>query len=183
MDWEKIILYGVIGLVVSFMMSYMNKGASQKIEENENGEIELQMNKLYQIIAYISIAIAIVFIIAAVYYQDNEIYLVSGLMLLLFGGLGVLVLMYYRNHKLKFGEERLVVQNWKGQKTELKWTEINHVKFNPFSGYLKINSLTKSLTIHQHLIGLRSFIEKMEEKTKWKAAELNLPIKMNKKSE
>ena len=54
MDWEKIILYGVIGLVVSFMMSYMNKGASQEIEENENGEIELQMNKLYQIIAYIS---------------------------------------------------------------------------------------------------------------------------------
>lgn len=178
MDWEKVIFYGIIGIAVSLAMNFMNKGASQNIRENENGEIELRMNKLYQILGYLCIGITTIFVLAAIYYQDEEMYLIGGIMFLLFGGLGLPILMYYNNHKLRFNDDRILVHNWLGKSNEIKWSEIDSIKFNPFSGYLKINGLNKKLTIHQHLVGLKEFLKRMEEKTKWKVSELKLPIKM-----
>lgn len=176
MDWEKVILYGLIGLAVSLTMNYMNKGASQEIAKNMNGEIELRMNKLYQILGYVSICFASIFVITALYYQEKELYIIGVLMLFLFGGLGIPCLMYYQNHKLQFNDERIIVQNWRKKVEEITWGEINEIKFNPFSGYLKIRGLNKIITIHQHLVGLKEFTNKMEEKTNWKTSELKLPI-------
>lgn len=177
MDWEKVITYGLIGLAVSLAMNYMNKGASQEIAKNPSGEIELRMNKLYQILGYLSIGFASIFVIAALYYQEKEMYIIGMSMLLLFGGLGIPCLMYYQNHKLKFDDEKIVAQNWRKKIEEITWREIDEIKFNPFSGYLKIRGLNKKMTIHQHLVGLKEFTNKMEEKTKWKAKELKFPIK------
>lgn len=177
MDWEKVITYGLIGLAVNLAMRYMSKGASQEIDKDMNGDIELRMNKLYQIVGFVSIGFALIFVIAALYYQEKEMYMIGTAMLLLFGGLGLPCLMYYQNHKLKFNDTRIIAQNWKKKTGEITWTEIDDIKFNPFSGYLKIFGLNKKLIVHQHLVGLKAFTKKMEEKTKWKASELKLPIK------
>ena len=177
MDWEKVIMYGLIGLAVSLAMNYMNKGASQEIEKSTNGEIELRMNKLYQILGYLSIGFASSLVIAALFYQEQEMYIVGIAMLLLFGGLGIPCLMYYQNHKLRFDDEKITVQNWRKKIKEIAWREIDDIRFNPFSGYLEIRGLDKKMAIHQHLVGLKKFTDKMEEKTKWRTSELKLPIK------
>lgn len=135
------------------------------------------MNRFYQILGYISIGFASIFVIAALYYQEKEMYVMGLAMLLLFGGLGIPCLLYYRNHKLKFNDDKITVQNWRKKNQEISWAEIDEIKFNPFSGYLKLRGVNRKLTIHQHLVGLKEFIKKMEEKTKWKASELKLPIK------
>ena len=176
MDWSKIITYGLIGLAVSLAANYMNRGTNQEIAKNSNGELELSMNKLYQILGYASIGFASI-LIAVLFYQETEMYMVKILIILLFGGLGVACLMYYQNHKLKFNDERIIVQNWRKKIEEIAWDEIDKIKFNRFSGYLKIRGLNKKMSIHQHLVGLKNFTNKMEEKTKWKTSELKLPIK------
>ncbi len=178
MDWEQFIFYGLIGFAVSFTLNYMNEGASRKIEKNKNGETELRMNKLYQILGYTCIVMTSIFLVAALYYQDRELYLIGGIILLIFGGLGVSLLMYYRNHRLIFNDQRIIVYNWRGKPKQLNWNEIEQIKFNLISGYLKVTSNATKLIIHQHLVGLKVFLKKMEEKTKWKAEELNLPINM-----
>ncbi len=177
MDLEKVITYLSVTLAVSLAMNYLNRGASQEIEQSKNGEIELRMNKLYQILGYVCIGFASIFVMAALYYQEKEMYVIGIVMLILFGGLGISCLMYYQNHKLTFDDEKITVQNWRKKIEEIKWGEINEIKFNPFSGYLNIRGLNKKMTIHQHLVGLKAFAKKMEEKTKWKTSELKLPIK------
>ena len=177
MDWEKIIFYGLVGIAVSFAMNYLNKGANQNVEKRKNGDIELGMNRLYQTLGLAGVGSAVVFIAVALFIHEKEVYIISTLMVLLFGGLGVPCLMYYKNHKVTFNDKTISVQNWKGKTNNITWTEINRIKFNPFSGYLKIYGLDKKLTIHQHLVGLKEFVKKMEEKTKWKANELKLPFK------
>ena len=72
---------------------------------------------------------------------------------------------------------RVAVQDWRKRIEIIRWEEINEITFNPFSGYLKIRGINKRITVHQHLVGLKEFTNKMEEKTKWNASELKLPIK------
>ena len=50
MDWDNIIMYGLIGLAVSLSLSYMNKGTNQSVGRNAEGFVELRMNKFYQIL-------------------------------------------------------------------------------------------------------------------------------------
>ena len=177
MDLGKVIAYVLIGMAVTLVINYMNKGASQEIEKGLNGEVELRMNKFYQTLGYVSIGIALIFILIALYYQETEMYIIGVLMLLLFGGLGLFCLMYYRNHRLNFNDEKIIVHNWRRKIEEISWGEIDEIKFNPFSGYIKVRGLNKNLRIHQHLVGLKEFTESMEKKTKWKASKLKLPSK------
>ena len=172
MDWEKVLTYVLSGLAVSLVLNYMNKGASQGIASGLNGQIALRMNKLYQILGYVSIGIALIFVVAALYYQEKGMYIIGILMLFLFGGLGILCLMYYQNHKVEFDDKKITVQNWRKKIEEITWDEINDIKFHPFSGYLRLRGLNKEMAIHQHLVGLKEFTNKMEEKTKWKTKEL-----------
>lgn len=45
MEWENFITYGLIGLVVSLALNYMNKGASQEIEKDTDGEVYLDKRR------------------------------------------------------------------------------------------------------------------------------------------
>ena len=177
MDWEQIITSGLIGITITLVFSYMNNGANEEIEIQSNGDIELRMNKFYHILGYLSIGFASIFVMAALYYQDKEMYILGFAMLLLFGGLGLLILMYYLNHKLMFNEDKIIVHNWRREVQEIYWTEITEIKFNAFSGYLKINGRNKNLKIHYHLVGLKEFTKRIDQKTKWKSSNLNLPFK------
>lgn len=176
MDWEKVVTQGLIVLAVSLAMGYMNKGASKEIEENIHGEVTLRMNKLYLVLGYVAIGLASIFMLAIFYYQEKEMLIVGLPVCLLFGGLGLICLLYYRNHELKFNDKKILVKSWKGKIQEIAWEEINEIKFHAFSGYLKLKGFNKKMTIHQHLVGLKAFTKKMGEKTKWNAVDLKLPI-------
>ena len=177
MDWEKILTYGLIGIVVTLFMNYLNRSANQGSIKNKFGKYELRMNRLYQIVGLISIFIAIVFLIAAIYYQDKEIYVIGFAMVLLFGGLGIPLLLFYINHKLVFDENKITSTGWTKKETTLRWDEITKISFSPFSGKIKVQGQNSQLNIHQHLVGLKEFVNLMESKTKWRASDLKLPIK------
>ncbi|MEN0045748.1 MAG: hypothetical protein AAF806_01680 [Bacteroidota bacterium] len=137
------------------------------------------MEGLYKKLGYLGIGRTAIFILAILYYQNREMYFIGGIMLLLFGGLGIPIFMYYKNHNLRFNDDQIVVQSWLKKTTEIKWSEISQIQFNPFSGYIKIEGDSENVRINQHLVGLKAFLEKMEEKTKWTVKELKFPIEMD----
>lgn len=177
MDWGKIMTYGLIGLVTTLVMSYMNNAAGKAVEKNALGYIEIRMNRLYQISGLGCLTITSIFLVAGICYNDKEMYITAALMFFLFGGLGAICLLYYHNHVVKFNDETIIVKNWKGKKKEIKWAEIYHIEFNAFSGYLKLSASNTEVCIHQHLVGLKELVKRMEEKTRWTASGLKLPIK------
>ena len=171
MDGEQVISYGVIGVAISFAISmiinFRKKRASQEVGDNVKDEIELKIGKFYQIVGYHGIVMAFIFPIGALFYQETEMYIMGVTLFLLFGGLGLLLVMYYRNHRLRFDDHKIIVHSWRNKIEEITWQEIEEIKFNQTSGYLKIMGINKKLLIHKDLVGLHEFIQKMEEKTDW----------------
>ena len=175
MDWENVILYTVIGAVITTMMYFVNKGANKAIE-TINGVTELRMNKFYQIVGYSALVIFLGFIVAAIYINETAFYIALIFIFLLFGGTGLACVLWYRNHKIIFDDNKITVYNWKKQVEEIYWEEITAIKFRPIAGNIKITGSNKIVKVHQHLVGLKTFIQKIEEETQWTARDLKLPF-------
>lgn len=177
MDWIQITTSVLLGLAVAVVMTYVNKKiANQKVEQNTNGAIELKLHRSYQVIGYIGIGFALMFVLVAIFQPEDGLYLIAFAMLVLFGGGGLFCLLYYQNHVLSFNDDIIMVKSWLGKYEEVTWDTIHEIKFHRLSGCLKLKGENKQLSIHQHLRGLKTFTDKMEEKTKWTVSELKLPI-------
>jgi len=162
-------------------MGYLNKNASKTVSKNSTGEYLLKMNKVYQTLGYISIGIAIVFLLATLFVEEDNFLIIGMITILLFSGLGIPCVLYYQNHEVRFNNEYLNVTSWTGKTNEILWSEIEKVEFNPISGYFKILTLDKMLTIKYQIIGFKTFLQMMERKTAYKASDFKLPGEFFKK--
>ncbi|MEM1326406.1 MAG: hypothetical protein AAGI23_10650 [Bacteroidota bacterium] len=176
MDWDNILFYGVISFVVSLAIGFLNKGSSQPVQANSDGTVELHLPKIYQILGYTLLALGIIFVMSFWYFQEVEL-LIFGLIICLFCcALGIPLLLYYKNHIVKLDDECLEVSNWLGKSNKIQWSEIAQISFHPFKGYIKVQGLERKLLLHQHLVGLKTFLLKMEQHTKWRISDLKIPM-------
>jgi hypothetical protein len=98
-------------------------------------------------------------------------------MLLLFGGLGLLSVLYFRQHYVLFDDTKVEAGSPFGGTKSLLWSEITKAKFNPSSGLLTLTGQTgDKVKAHYHLVGFPKFIEHLENKTTYTATQLKLPI-------
>ncbi len=178
MNWENFLLYGLIGAIVAIFMSLMARSANKRVIADPDGSFTLKMHKFYGIIGILVIASLVVFIGMALLEGDKEMLSIGGGFLGICMGLpGIIVLLYYKNHKLIFDDQSMTAYSWSGGKTKINWDQVQKISFKGFSGLIKIqgeeNQLIKA---HMHLVGLKTFVEKVEEKTPWTAKELKLPV-------
>jgi hypothetical protein len=176
---EKIILYTIIGIVVSTALAFLTKATGKAVASDESGYFNLRMNKLYGIMGIIGFLFGLLFLIflpltAGV--NDSGVWIGVILMLLIFWGAGIPCLMYYRNHRVTFGDNSIIATNVYGKVKEIKWSDISGIKFKPLSGLLVLTTQNEHIKVHQHLVGLPRFVEFIENKTKWTRKELKIPI-------
>lgn len=176
MQYLEFFLYGLGGMLIFLIYNYINATSNEEQQANEDGKYVLRMNRLYQIIGIISLVVAAVFTIGVIIYFDIEMLILGVMMLLLFGGLGSLCFLYYKNHIVSFDEEAIEITDWRGRENRLYWDEIHKISFNRFSGLVKLESVGKQAGLHYHLVGLVDFVTMMENKTQWRAKALKLPI-------
>lgn len=177
MEWLNIGRYALIGVAVSFVMLYINKAASKPVAENAEGQRVLEVNKLYLVIGWLGIAMGVGSLLLMVFMWEPGIEVPAIISTLLFGGSGYMMLLYYRNHKVVFDEERVTVIGWTGKRFSVKWAEINDIKFNSLSGYIKLYGLGEKANIHFQIMGIKSFLDMMEAKTNWRAKDLRIPFR------
>ena len=163
---EQIITIGLTAFVTAIAMNHLSKSSEQEVVVNEMGYTVLRMNKLYKILAWILIGIALSFILVAIYLHEEGMYIISFLILLFFGGFSCALLMYYKNHKVEFNDDLIIIHSWKGEREELRWDETEIVKYNKLTGHLKLHYKNKKLSIHEHLVGFKMLLNKLEEKKK-----------------
>lgn len=176
MNWERFLLYGIISIVSTIFLATLKDGHTQEIETNVEGNFELRMSKLYQFLGIGSILLFGGFSIYGVLFGDKTDAVAAIITFIVLGGLGALMTIFYRNHKVWFNQQIITIQNWRGRKTSIEWGDIVKMHFNHLGGYLKIETKDKVLKIHQHLIGLKEFTDLMEKKTKWTAKKLRIPL-------
>ncbi len=176
---EKIILYVIIGIAVSTALAFLTKATGKSVDIDQSGQFNLRMNKLYGIMGIIGLVFGLIFLIfIPLTAEPNEsgIWMVVILMLLIFWGTGIPCLMYYQNHRVSFDDNSIVATSVYGKIREIKWTDIEDIKFKAMSGLLVLTTKDEKVKVHQHLIGLSKFIEFVEKKTKWTHKELKVPL-------
>jgi len=171
--------YGSIAAVTSVAYYFLNKAASRPVSSTPHGVYTIRMAKFYGIIGYICIALAIIPLIIAPFTTDNDIgtYISMLVIFILFGFLGVLSVFYYRNHRVTFNHQYVLIRDVFNREKRAEWSEFEKAKFNPSSGSITFKAKDgRKCRIHQHLIGFSTFVRVMEAQTQWTATMLRLPI-------
>jgi hypothetical protein len=176
---ETVIKYGLITFVVSLTLYFLNKGAKDKVVQNENGEFRLKMHKLYLLVGYFCCALGI--LLFSLLFLINNIKVGALIpiifMSIMFGGLGFACVLWGKNHYIIFDENQIIVSNVYGKINKILWTEIVSIEFSNTSGLITIkNADGIKIKIQMHLLGLIEFLNIMESKTRWTIKELKLPI-------
>ena len=84
----------------------------------------------------------------------------------LFGG--IFLILMYRNHKLIFDNENIIIYDFFGNEWKSKWNEIISINTNKVSGFTKIvDCNNRKIRLHQLLTNYELFISTLEKNTKW----------------
>lgn len=170
---EKIITHVCVAVAVGLALSYLQKGAGRQEVSAYTGHF-LRMNKFYAVIAVVSIVLGLIIDIMLILGKE---FILTLLPILIFWLPAVFCFLYYKNHYLKFNESTIEVRSWLGKQQIIHWAEIQNISFNHLSGLLTITDKNGvEVKIHQHIVGLISFVNMMEGKTSWTAKGLRLPI-------
>jgi len=165
---EKALFYGIISLVVLSILSWLNKAAKIKIYPDKTGETTLIMNKLYLILGIIVLMMWTVFVIFTFISMTNDwvafftTFLIISIVTL---GPGIPCILWYLNHKVTFDNDVIQVRNVYGKQQNILFKDIVSTNMNNFSGLLKVSTQNRSVSIHQHLIGVTTLTEKIKSYT------------------
>lgn len=174
MQIEDFLFYSFISALIFIVYSFVNKGNKKVLELNPDGSGLLRMHAFYRVIGYLALLMTLILSIGILLNEEDAILIVF-FCWLIFGGMGVYLLMWYYKHEVSFDNDQIQVHSYLGKSQELKWSEIEEVVFSPLSGLLKMKGKGKVLKLHQHLLGLSTLLDVMEKQTPFSKTELNFP--------
>jgi len=179
MNWIEA-FFQILGAAAIFVFFAFARNQSQKDVEHElNGDQLLRMHPFYKYLGLVSLFMALGLTIGLLYeLYDQSISLIIGLSItwLMFGFLGIYLLMYYYRHYVRFNEQYFIVNTWLGKEVKMEWQQVTNVRFRIFMAALELKSASKKVNVHQQLTGWKSFVEMFDKKTKWNAKSLKIPI-------
>jgi len=164
-------------LVSALVLGYFYSQARKEVEKGPDGAIELRNSRVYQILAYVIIGLGLAAFVWSLYSNDPDALTIGSIFFFLCCAFGWALLGSYNNERVYFNEESVIVQSWSKKSREVKWTDITKMKVNPLSGYLNIYENKKKMSIPMYIVGMKSFAQMVERKTKWTAKELKLPVR------
>ena len=167
---EEIIRSVFTTIPVVIALSLLKREMSKKVEPNADGSFELRVARLYFIIGVLCTTLFLIpffwMLLSPELPSEDRIY---SLFFLFFSLLGVYLIVLYRNYRLYFDHDMIVVTNLFGKKKSLKWSEIEQVKSNPFTGYLTLCSAQYRIKVLQNLKGFTAFTNALEMHAKQKS--------------
>lgn len=178
---NQVIGVGLSALIVGGLNAYLNRSTHQKIDSSTNTANVLSLNNFYKIIGWIGMTMTIIFIVGMVYISITEEWNLAGFIILivatlLIGYISFLTLSWYYFYRVSFDSEYIIVTDRKGESQTIAWKDIDQIRFRHTQGYIKIEANGKVIKIHQHLVGLQSFLIEMEKQTPWRIKDLHLPM-------
>lgn len=171
----------IVSILVSLLLYFLNKASKQNVAALGNGGYELRMNIMYLIIgaagAIVGLLCMLLPILAGEY--SVGIFVVAGIMSRCFIGFSIPCFLWYKNHHVSFDEAGLTSKNAYGKSQQIKWDEINQIRFNSFRGVLYVvDKKGNTAKAHQHLVGFASFVKMLQtQKDRYHFASDSLPLK------
>jgi hypothetical protein len=158
---EDFIFYFINGILISFILSVLNKQSKKEINITQNETFIFRMNKFYLYFGWFLLLLG--FKLAFVTENNESDLVFKILLLLLFGGSGLYIVIFYLNHRVTIDATKIEVYNFKGKSKSIHWTDLQSGKFRLIKGMLDLeNQKGDVLSIHQHIIGFKTIIQQIE---------------------
>lgn len=165
---EEIIKSAFTIVSVIIGLSLLKKEMSKKVEPLTDGSFELRVSRIYFFTGAVCACIFLFFtgwiLLDPDTPSEDRIF---GLFFLIFSLLGVYFIVLYRNYRLYFDNENIEVTNLLGKKNTMKWSEIEKVRSNAFTGYLTLSSASTQLKVLQSLKGFVAFRDELHARGKF----------------
>ncbi len=172
----------IVSILIPLLLYFLNKASKQNVAALDNGGYELRMNIAYLIIGVVGAITGILSLLIPILADEYsvEIFVVSGIMALLFLGFAIPCFMWYRNHSISYNEDGLTSKSAYGKGQQIRWSDISRVSFNSFMGVISIVDKQGNIAkAHQHLVGFSSLVEMLLiQKSKYRFTSESLPLKM-----
>ncbi|WP_010519062.1 hypothetical protein [Croceivirga radicis] len=168
----------IFPLITGLLLLYADFQSGKKLKKNVHGQFHLRLNKSYKWIGIVCCLIGSFLLNAAISHWNEEIAFFAPFAVLIFFVMGIVILVWYYNYQLVFDDRRIISTNWMRKKRIIEWSDIENIKFNTKSGYLKLYTKLEKIIILQHSTGFIEFLKLMELKTKFRAEELRIPLKI-----
>jgi len=176
MDWTEWIIKGIGASILFGLTLSMSKMAAKSVEPDAEGIIRLHTPWIYNILGYVFTIIGLVFFGASLYVMKLGFVIAGSVGLIFFGGVGLMCILYYRNHHVIINDNDVTVQSWLGKQSKIRWAEIRGISSNSFTGNIILRATHHKVKFSYYLIGTGSFIEHLERHTAWRGLELKLPF-------
>jgi len=158
----------LLPILTGLLLLYADYKSRKKLNQNIHGQFSLKLNASYKWVGFACCLIGSFLLNAAISNWNEEIYLMASFAVLMFFGIGILLLIWYYNYELVFDEKRITATNWKQNKKTIHWMEVEKVEFNATLGYLKLYSKNIKMVVFEHSVGFVEFLRNLESKTKFK---------------
>ncbi|NAS29990.1 hypothetical protein GTQ40_03305 [Flavobacteriaceae bacterium R38] len=168
----------ILPIITGLFLLYADFQSSKKLKKNVHGQFCLKLNKSYKWVGIICCLIGSFLLNAAIINWNEEIVVLAPIVVSMFFGLGVITLTWYYNYQLVFNGRKIISTNWRRKKRIIEWTDIETIKFNAISGYLKLYTKLEKIIVLQHSTGFIEFLREMESKTRFSTEELKIPFKI-----
>lgn len=160
---KDIIPISILSSILGFVFSYLKMQSVKTIQKDADGFTRLKMNVFYKYYGSFSLFLSALFIVSTALIENKVYIVVGGLAVLLFGGLGLFIFLYFKNHRCTFNEEFVEIVTWRGEKINLRTEEIKRVRMNHLLGHLKLYTSKRNVRLHSHLKGFQTFIDLLEK--------------------
>ena len=137
----------ILPIITGLLLLYADFQSRKRINKNLHGQFSLKLNGSYKWVGIVCCLIGSFLMNAAISHWNKEIAIMAPIAISIFFGLGVAILIWYYNYSLGFDDKRIISTNWKGKKRIIKWTDVENIKFNATSGYLKLYSKVEKIVV------------------------------------
>lgn len=163
--------FSLVGLILAaiFLITSMLKP-----KKNEDGDVVIKMPLIYPVLGIVAVVgFGFALIYSAGELQENEVIWVTS-MGVLFMFLGLLLILKGFVFRILIKEDGLEQISLWGKQTNMKWNEIEAIRFGKVSQNLVIKSKTGKVTAHNHLVGFQFLVDTLQEKTGITRKDMNL---------
>jgi hypothetical protein len=120
---------------------------------------------IHIIIGWGSIAISLIIGGAQILNRTSDQWPSIALLILLFGGLGILILVLLKKYTLEINKNGISQISHNGWTKDISWDQIEKIKYNVISRELTIYSANSKLKTHSDMIGFGQLYNLLAEKT------------------
>ncbi len=170
----ELIKYAVIIALVLLITFFARKASLKNPVETREGLTIYRLPKLYGIIGLISVVIGLIPLVVGLVDFSIETLKTVSFLFLLFGGLGMLLILMTWVHKIMISEENIIQKNMLGKIKIVKFSEIEKIRFNTITTELIIKSSNGKIRCHENLVGFSQLVNTLVKKTDFKREEFGL---------